>query len=498
MASYEEDISNVSGKQNALLGKGALVSEKYIPRTMPRILGTWDMTTTFVVSTYLATVATTAATAGPAALTYLLLTGAAFFLPCLIATMQLGVMFPYEGALYNWTHKALGGYWSFFSGFCAWFPGVLISSSLANLFVTYLQEMHTNWFISPWQSGIAISAILIFAGLVSIQRFRTVQNLINILVVLMFIGTLLMGASAVFWLASGHSSITSFSNWSSWNIKPTNIALFGSIAFAYIGTEGPLNLAGETVGKHVIKRHLWGGALLILVAYIINTLSVLIVLGPKADGPFSMVTAVDIALGTPFASIAAVCFMGSFIATVLAYNYIYARLLLVASIDRHLPRAIGKLNKHSVPANAILFQTVLAVLFTLIIFVVAPLSTPYENQMNFSVAVYNISQAAAALIWAISAAFLFINLVGCSIRHRQLFHQKRIFPMPVLWISAVVGLVSCLLAIIDTLLFSWTQQINNNQWWYLVGSLTLIFLIIAGVGSMLANSEAYWQDFRKQ
>src|SRR5690349_2147819 len=87
--------------------KGALVSEEYIPRVMPRILSSWDMTTTFVVSIYLATCATTAVAGGPSALTYLLLVALVFFVPCLIATLQLGSMFPHEGALYNWTHKAL-------------------------------------------------------------------------------------------------------------------------------------------------------------------------------------------------------------------------------------------------------------------------------------------------------------------------------------------------------------------------------------------------------
>ena len=46
---------------------------------------------------------------------YLLAAFLLFFLPSVIATAQLAVMFPYEGALYNWTAKALGGFWSFFS-----------------------------------------------------------------------------------------------------------------------------------------------------------------------------------------------------------------------------------------------------------------------------------------------------------------------------------------------------------------------------------------------
>jgi amino acid transporter len=502
MASFNRDVSTVSkitDKQKALSTEKDLPSEKYIPVAMPQILGTWDMTTTFVVSIYLPSCAVTAATGGPAALTYLLLTGIAFFIPCLIATKQLGVMFPFEGALYNWTHKALGGYWSTFSGFCAWFPGVLISSSLANLFITYIHEMNPDLLTTSWQQGIAISIILIFAGIACTQRFCTIQKLINILVCLMFIGSLLVILSTIIWLATGHSSVTNFTHQPDWYITPQNISLFGLVAFAYLGTDGPLNMAGETTGNHVIRRHLFWGALIIFVAYITNTLGVLIVATPEPGGytPFTMVELVEKVLGKPFGSITATCFMASFIATVLAYNYIYARLLLVASIDRHLPTSLGKLNKHRVPANAILLQTVLGVLFTVLVFVIAPLATPHENQVTFALVVYSISQAAATLVWAISTAFLFINLIACYLRNRQQFLKRRVFPLPVLWVSTAVGSLSCLLTIVDTLFFSWIPQVSNGQWWYLVGSLTLIFLTIAVVGSLIANSEAYWQDFHK-
>jgi amino acid transporter len=499
MALYEKDLSNTSQQPADRPANGGLLSEQYVPAHMPRILNTWDMTTTFVVSIYLATCATTAASAGPAALTYLLLVGCTFFLPNLIATIQLGVMFPFEGALYNWTHRALGSHWAFFSGFCAWFPGVLISASVADLFVSYLQSMYSGWLTTPWQMGLAISIILVLAGLISIQRFRTVQHLINILVGLIFVGSLLVGIAAVVWLMTGHHPAVNFGQWSAWRITPKNFSLFGLISLAYIGTEAPLNMAGETTGSHVIKRHLVLGAVLIGITYLFTTVSILVVQGSAGAGdPFALVTVVSTVLGKPLGYLAAICFLASFSATILAYNYIYARLLLVGSIDRHLPKALGKLNAHRVPANAILFQTALSILFTIIIFVLAPLALPSQDQMNVSLIIYNISQAAASLVWTVSAAFLFINLMAYSICHPQRFQRHRIFPMSILWISTGLGLLSSCYTVIDTLLFSWTGLVSNSQWWYFVGGLTSIFLIIAGVGSMIANSEAYWQDFKER
>jgi glutamate:GABA antiporter len=73
-----------------------------------------------------------------------------------------------------------------------------------------------------------------------------------------------------------------------------------------------------------------------------------------------------------------------------------------------------------------------------------------------------------------------------------------IFPMPVLWISIVLGVATCAISIVGTLLYSLIPTlIGNNSWWYIVGGITLACIIIAGVGSMFANSEASWQTMKE-
>ena len=111
----------------------ALVSEEYVVKAMPPTLGSLDMTTTYILIIFFITNATTAVAGGAAAFTYLIIGALTFFIPSVITTSQLGNMFPHEGSLYNWTHKAFGGYWSFFVAFCAWFPGVLVMISAAIL-----------------------------------------------------------------------------------------------------------------------------------------------------------------------------------------------------------------------------------------------------------------------------------------------------------------------------------------------------------------------------
>src|SRR5438034_3447681 len=129
-----------------------------------------------------------------------------FFIPCVIATAQLGVMFPHDGSLYNWTHKAFGGYWSFFVAFCAWFPGVLVIISAADLFVAYIQGLNSNWLVEPWQQGVVLVALIALSGILAIQRYRTVQNVLNMVIGLTFIGVFLIGLAGIVWLAEGHAS----------------------------------------------------------------------------------------------------------------------------------------------------------------------------------------------------------------------------------------------------------------------------------------------------
>lgn len=111
--------------------------------------------------------------------------------------------------------------------------------------------------------------------------------------------------------------------------------------------------------------------------------------------------------------------------------------------------------------------------------------------------VYNVISA-STLVWAISTAFLFINLVKFYFNDRRAFPERLIFLMPVLWISIVFGTATCILSIIGALVFSLIPQlINNSVWWLIVGGITAVCLVFAAVGGMLASSEAEWQKLHE-
>lgn len=494
---------NVSGGEQTQ-DKAILYSEEYAARAMPHVLGSVDMTALYLVAIFFVVNAVTAAGGGAAAFTYLLLGAVTFFVPCAIATAQLGAMFPHEGSLYNWTHKALGGYWSFFIGFCAWFPGVLVIVAGADIVMGFIQGLNGNWLVEPWQQGLVIITIIVVTGFISMQRMQMVQYFVNAVVGLTLLGVVIVGLAGLAWLASGHKMVTDLSiNWTGWGLNSRNIGLFGLITLAYLGTEVPLNMGGEMKGNttRVVKNHLLWGTVLALIGYFIATFSVLTVLGPNATqiGGFAVITTVDTALGKFAGGIAAICFMAFFFAVPIVYNNSFARLLLVGGIDRRLPMNVAKLSRNRIPTRAIFFQSTIAVIFTLLAFMVVPYVIHLGGKpSDLSTEVYNVSQATATLVWAISTAFFFIDMLIFYRRDRGTFRRHLLLPMPILWVCSIVGPLACLLAIIDTLFFSWIPQVPNGQWGYIVGGITVVCLVIAAIGSMLASSEAAWQDMRQE
>ncbi|MGI9060539.1 MAG: APC family permease [Ktedonobacteraceae bacterium] len=478
----------------------ALPSEEYTVKTMPNILGSLNMTAIYLIAVFFIVNAVTAASGGAAAFTYLALGAVVFFIPCAIVTAQLGVLHPHEGSLYNWTHRALGGYWSFFIGFCAWFPGVLVIVAGADIVVSYMQGLNSNWLVQPWEQGLALAVIVVLTTVIALQRAHVLSLMANFTMGVIGLAVLLVGLAGVVWLLKGNASMTDFRQVAGWGMNSGNIGLFGLITLAYLGTEVPLNMAGEMRRMpnktHIVKSHLFWGTVLVLVGYFIATWAILVTQGSAASniGGYAVVGTVDMALGHVVSGIVAVCIMTFFVMVPAFYSVTFSRLLLVGGIDQRLPMKIARLNKNRVPAGAIILQAVIALIFTILAFLVIPYIGSFGiKPADLSIDVYNVSQATATLVWAISSAFFFINMVVFYRHDKQAFRNQRVVPMPILWLCCVIGPLACLLAIIDTIKNSWIPQISNDHWWWIVSGITVALLIIAAVGSMVASSEASWQ-----
>src|SRR5438094_8713015 len=169
-------------------GSGEVLrSERIAAGILPKVLNTFDMVAIFVaIVLFISNSAVMAGGAGPAAYIYWGLGFITFLIPGAIVTGQLGLMFPGEGSIYVWTNKALGSFWGFFAGFCAWWPGALVMVATADLVVTLLQFLLTlppfnvvNPLAGLWQQGVIILAVIWFSSGLSILRFRVTQNLVT-------------------------------------------------------------------------------------------------------------------------------------------------------------------------------------------------------------------------------------------------------------------------------------------------------------------------------
>ena len=485
-------------------GQEQLISESYVPQTMPHLLGTMDMTSLFLLNVFWVTNVTPISANGPAGFTYWIIGGLFFFIPCSLVLAQLAAVFPYAGSIYNWTSRALGPGWAFFVGICAWLPGVLSIVNAAAAAVSCLQALNSTWLALPWQQGIVIVVMVVFSGVLASQRTRMVQNILNFGVAAMGLATALIGAAALGWLAGGHHPQTNLTDASSYGIvalgPSANIALLGSAVLALMGSDMPLAMAGEMRSQRVIARHLTLGTICTLVGYLVFTFAILVVQGANTAAntvnPMLLLLAtIDQVFGKALGGVMAICLLLYFLLIPVALNVCFSRLLLAAAIDRRLSIWFARLNLHRVPINAIVAQTAIAGAFTAILYFLIPQITFFGDPAKLTSEAYNVIGASLLLVWSVSFLFPFIDLAVLYLKNRAPFLQRRVVPLPLLAYSVIAGIVLCTVTIYTTLFNSFIPSLlPSSQWSYIVGTLTFVALVICAILSMITNSQAGWED----
>jgi amino acid transporter len=484
-----------------------LTSESYVEQTMPRVLTTFDLILMFVLILYFVTNDGNAAAGGPAGLTLWVIGGLFFFLPCGIATMQLGALFPFEGGIYNWTHRTFGRGVGFFVGFIAWVPGPLLILATAELVVNIVQGLNAKWLADPRAQGVALLFIIAFSCIVALQRQRTLQEMIKGVFILILIATGLVFISGLVWMLRGHPSATDFRLSGTWNpFTSGNFPLFGVITLGYLGVNLPLNQGGELAAPHgpaqrrAITGHILWGSLLVLTFYLASTFGVLVVQGQNASfSLFAPISTVEMALGPVAGGATAVCIMATLVVAMVVYNTVFARFLLVGAIDQRIPIRWGRLNRNRVPSNVILFQAIIAGVLAALFFLVVPyVGILSGSPAHLAASLYFVLVGTATILWAIGTIFLFINLLWLLMRKGNILRHLWLFPSWVLALSSLVGLAVGLVAIVDTVQNSYDPpDIPNATWLIVVSVLSAVFLIIGALGGMVMSSEASWQGWSR-
>src|SRR6516165_5464353 len=359
---------------------GTLISERVAGGILPKVLTTFDMVAIFVAIVLFITNAAVIQSAGPSAFGWWIIGFVVFLIPCAIATGQLGAMFPGEGSIYLWTHKAFGPFWGFFAGFCAWWPGVLVMVATGTsviAFLGYAFPAVNNWPVQ-WQ-GVLIIGLIAASALLAILRFRVTQNVVNVVFVLYGLAILAMFVAGIVYLAKGNHAVTNPWDFSAWKpsaahgINFTNWTFFGLVVLALLGVEVPLNMGVEIRKQRSVTRYLLWGSLVVMVAYLIATWGVMVTVSGANNGVVTNVAAaVSVGLGSVPGKITALVLALFFLFITVVYNYSFARLIFVSGLDQRLPPAMSHVNKAKVPDTAVWVQTIIAALFTLLAFVLIP------------------------------------------------------------------------------------------------------------------------------
>jgi glutamate:GABA antiporter len=476
---------------------GELLSERLAPGILPRVLTPFDMVAIFVAIVLFANQGSVVQQAGPAAFVYWILGFVTFLIPGAIVTGQLGLMFPGEGSIYVWTNKALGSFWGFFAGFCAWWPGVLVMLATADLIVTMLQFLNSSWLQQPWQQGVVILAVVWFSTILSLLRFRVTQNLVNIVFVVYGAAIAAVGLAGLAWLLGGHPVANDFSP-KGFGLTGSNATFYGLVILALLGIEVPLNMGVEIKDRKAITSYLVWGSIVVMAAYLILTWAAMVVVPQaQANSTTAILQAVQISLGSALSTIVTLILIAFFLFNTTVYNYSFARLLFVSGLDRRLPAVMGRVNANKVPQNAVLTQAILVSILTLITFILFGA----VGNASLGQQIYLVFQAAVTVIWCLSMVILFADVLIIRSKFPTEFKREQLIPVGWFWVASLAGAVASAAGVLVTLTGGWlfgqglggswnSQLIGNQDWLWLVGGMTVVSLIVAVIVYLLGVNQA--------
>jgi len=363
--------------------------------------------------------------------------------------------------------------------------------------VTLIQHLarlygYNNLLPDPGMQGMVIIIVLSVSFVLSVLRFRLTQNIMNVAFSLQAGVILLICMAGFAWLLSGHSPRVDLSlHAGNWGLNGRNFVFYGAVLLELVGIETPLNMGVEVRSKRAITRYLFWGTLLVACAYLLVTFSVMVTVPLQYQGdPLGIVETIRWGFGpagTFLATLADLALIGVFIAITTVYNYSFGRLLFVSGLDRHLPAIISKVSSNKVPWVAVLVQTILAIAFSALIFILAPLS--FQSSASAGI-VFAILSAAIAVIWCISMAFLFLDVVLIHRGYEELFARVRFFPSWLLLLCAFIGVLSSVIGILVIFTAPWvsTSIISFAAWDLWISCIILCSLIVAVIGFFLSKA----------
>ncbi|HEX7177816.1 MAG TPA: APC family permease [Pyrinomonadaceae bacterium] len=318
----------------------------------------------------------TAARAGPSAITLWLVAALLFFIPQGLAVVELSSHFPDEGGIYAWTKRQFGVGHGFLCGWCYWinnvlfYPSVLFSiASLTAYAIDPGGDLSDRWtFILPFTLIMLWAAATLNA--VGVGRGKWLQNCGGastyvagaVLIAFGLYGVLTAEPANAFTLESLRPSFADVSSLNFW----------ATIAFAFAGLELSSTMGSEIKEpRRNLPLSIYIAAPLAALLYILGTGAVLWYL-PAGEIEIIPAPFQAIAVGAARLS-ASLWWLAPAVAALAAFGRLgglgawltgSARVAFTVGLDRYFPAAFGRVHpRWRTPHVAIFVQAAIATLF---------------------------------------------------------------------------------------------------------------------------------------
>ncbi len=340
----------------------------------PKVMGVADLAMFYVVTGVSLRWIATAAAFGPSSIVIWVGALLGFYLPFVLAIIELSSRYPQEGGLYIWTREAFGPYigfmagWSYFTSNLPYFPSVLYFDAGNAIYIGGASWLHLRgnpvFFMSFALTALAFITFLNITGL----RFgRWLHNLGSVGMWGPALIVIVMGGLA-WWQFGSATPFTPASFVPVFDIQ--HMIAWAAIAFALSGAETASFMSGEIRDpRRTIPRALPIAGLIIVSCYIIGTFAVLLAMPSGQVNTLQglvqagAVTAEKLGAGWIVVPLALLITIGN-LGAASGFLSCAARIPFAVGIDRLLPPVFAKVHpKWGTPYVAILVQGGLGAVF---------------------------------------------------------------------------------------------------------------------------------------
>ncbi len=341
----------------------------------------------------------TAATAGAPAMAMWIVAWLIFFVPLVLAVIELSSRYPQEGGLYIWTKQAFGEFGGFMTGWIYWssdlpyLPTILYFAAANTLFLggsrAHALAGNSTYFIVFSLVGLSLCLILNLIGVDIAKWLYNVGSLGTWVpaVILIVVGT-------IAWHKFGSATPINLHT-----IRPAtglkDLIFWATIVYALSGAESASFMGDEIRDpRKTIPRGLITAGIVITICYMLGTFCVLLAL-PKdqvngLEGIMQAITLSTTRVGwSALIPVAAFLLVLSSLGSVAAWLAAMSRIPFVAGIDRFLPPAFARLHpKWGTPYVPLLTQAVLAAVFVFLGQAGTSVRGAYDVLLSMTIIVY--------------------------------------------------------------------------------------------------------------